>query len=82
MTTDTTALDDPSLLEHCRDDAQKWAQAFNQHAVKLGYQEMDEGWLIAWFANAIESSHDLRTNRGPLCGDHAQYLLDKAESAS
>lgn len=33
-----------------------WAQEFNKTAVRLGYSEMDEGWLIGWFANAIEHS--------------------------
>ena len=42
------------------DDARKWAQAFSQSAVNLGYPPMDEGWLIAWFANAIEHSSDVR----------------------
>ena len=26
----------------------------------LGYSDMDEGWLIGWFANAIEHSSDVR----------------------
>lgn len=45
------------------DDAQKWAKAFNETAVKLGYSEMDEGWLIGWFANAIERSYELRRRK-------------------
>lgn len=45
------------------DDAQKWAKGFNEAAVKLGYSEMDEGWLIGWFANAIERSYALRRDR-------------------
>lgn len=50
-------------IEGYGDDAQKWAKGFNETAVKLGYSEMDEGWLIGWFANAIERSHTLRMNR-------------------
>lgn len=36
-------------------DALKWAQAFRQKASDLGYGDLDEGWLIGWFANAIEA---------------------------
>lgn len=61
--TDYTTLDGPKLLEALADDASKWAAAFNQTAVKLGYAEMDEGWLIGWFANAIEGAHDHRQRR-------------------
>ena len=42
------------------DDAAKWADAFRKTAINLGYSDMDEGWLIGWFANAIEISHDHR----------------------
>lgn len=43
---DYTKLDGPKLLFALSDDAALWAAAFNQHAVRLGYPEMDEGWLI------------------------------------
>lgn len=64
--TDYTKMDGPDLLNACRDDAAKWAAAFRQTAVKLGYSDMDEGWLIGWFANAIEHSHDVRHGTGPV----------------
>jgi hypothetical protein len=67
-------------LEHCGMDASKWASEFRKTAIALGYSDMDEGWLIGWFANAIMNTHDIVLNVGPLNGDHAQYLLDK-ESA-
>lgn len=35
-------------------DGAKWAAAFQETAIRLGYSDMDEGWLIGWFANAIE----------------------------
>ncbi len=57
---DYTKLDSASLLDTLRDDAAKWAAAFNQHAVKLEHSPMDEGWLTGWFANAIEGSCDVR----------------------
>ena len=55
-----TALDGPDLLSALGDDAGKWAAAFKQTAEKLGHHGMDEGWLIGWFANAIEHSNDVR----------------------
>ena len=62
--TDYTALDSVTLLGTLRDDASKWAAAFRQTALRLGYSDMDEGWLIGWLANAIENSHDVRVRRG------------------
>ena len=38
------------------------------HAVDrndIGYSDMDEGWLVGWFANAIEHSQDVRHGTGP-----------------
>lgn len=49
-------------------DAQDWAKAFRQTAIKLGYSDMDEGWLITWFANALMRGYDQKTSeRG---GEH------------
>lgn len=39
-------------------DALKWAQAFRSTARSLGYCDMDEGWLVGWFANAIMRGYD------------------------
>lgn len=76
--TDYTNMTGPDMLAACGVDAAKWAAAFNQTAVKLGYSSMDEGWLIAWFANAIMAMHDKLTLGGaPMNGDHAQYLIDQ-----
>lgn len=59
-TTDYTIMEGAELLSALDDDASKWAAAFRQIALKLGYSDMDEGWLIGWFANAIEHSSDVR----------------------
>jgi len=56
-------MESSDLLEELGDDAAKWARAFNQMAEKLEYSRMDEGWLIGWFANAIEHSHSLRMEK-------------------
>ncbi len=59
-TPDYAAMDGPTLLNALSDDAAKWAAAFCQIAAKLGHPNIDEGWMISWFANAIEHSSDVR----------------------
>lgn len=61
MSEDYSAMEDHELLNALGDNAALWAAAFRQTAVKLGYSDMDEGWLIGWFANAIEHSSHIRT---------------------
>lgn len=61
--TDYASMTEQELLNAVGDDASKWAAAFRQVALRLGYSDMDEGWLIGWFANAIEHSSDVRTWR-------------------
>lgn len=62
---DYTVMTGPELLAACRDDASKWADAFCQHAKKQGH-DIDRDWMVGWFANAIEHSHDVRTGGGPV----------------
>ena len=50
-------------------DARDWAREF------VRINGGDEQLMIGWFANAIMAGYDYR--RGPLNGDHAQFLLDK-----
>lgn len=49
------------------DDAQKWAQAFVQHKKQNNWtlEDIDEGLLIGWFANAIEHSEMVRHPDSP-----------------
>lgn len=63
---DYTEMSWPDLLAACRDDASKWAAAFCQTAKKLGHGDIDEGWMIGWFANAIENACDVRNGIGPV----------------
>lgn len=58
-------------------DAREWAKEFNATACKLGYQVMDEGWLVAWFANAIMAGYDTATMR--LAADNAALRLKVQE---
>ncbi len=52
----------PELLQAVADDAGKWADAFVEIVLKGGV-EIDQALMIGWFANAIESSYDLRRRR-------------------
>lgn len=56
-----------------------WAQEFHKTAVRLGYSEMDEGWLIGWFANAIENSCNPLRNE---CDALRAELAAERESAT
>lgn len=59
-------MDGPELLAYCRDDATKWAEAFCFTAKRTYGLDIDEGWMIGWFANAIEHSQDVRQGTGPV----------------
>lgn len=54
---DKTAVEQVKRL-HCTTDAQVWAKEFNTIFIGLHGFELDEGWLIGWFANAIEIGRD------------------------
>lgn len=60
---DYVGMTGPQLLEALGDDAAKWAAAFCQHAKTSNLPDLDEGWMIGWFANAIENSTDVRSRR-------------------
>lgn len=55
--------DAPALLARLRDNAALWAAEFRLTALRLGYSDMDDGWLIGWFANAIENTEMVRRSR-------------------
>ena len=61
---DYTKMEGPEMLSALGDNAAKWADAFCQIATQHGLV-IDQGWMIGWFANAIEHSYDVRTGRGP-----------------
>ncbi len=48
------------FLARLGDDATNWAAEFRKVAISLGYSDMDEGWLVVWFANAIEHSKEMK----------------------
>lgn len=57
-----------NLHVYCGADAVKWAEQFRLRAIKLGYSDMDQGWLCGWFANAIERAIEVRCPRNDLGG--------------
>jgi hypothetical protein len=60
---DFTTMSGVDLLDYCRDDASKWSEAFCQIKQKQGWSadDIDEGLMTCWFANAIEHSSDVRS---------------------
>lgn len=56
---DVASMSGPALLEYCGDRGDRWAAAFCSVARNKGI-ELDEGWMIGWFANAIEHSSQMR----------------------
>lgn len=52
----------PELGEACGDNAMNWAKAFCATAKSLGIDlgKDPEGWMVGWFANAIECADDAR----------------------
>lgn len=68
------AMDGPTMLRECGQDAVKWAAAFDQIVIQRGL-DVDEELMIVWFANSIMNALDIE--RGTIHnGDHMQYLID------
>jgi hypothetical protein len=53
-------MSDIELLEYCGADAYRWAEKFCETAKTLGHDNIDHGWMIGWFANAIERADQIR----------------------
>jgi hypothetical protein len=62
VVTDYASMPEHKMLDAMSDDASRWAAAFCQIAKKQGH-DLDEGWMLGWFANAIEHSTMVRTAR-------------------
>lgn len=61
---------EPDTLSAMGTDAALWADNFRKVALRLGYDDMDDGWLLGWFANAIEAGRN--ASRGP----HDKYQAE------
>ena len=59
-------MNDSELLHYMADDAAKWAAEFCKIARNNGHC-LDEGWMIGWFANAIEHASSLRVRKAKEC---------------
>jgi hypothetical protein len=51
-------MTDGELLAYMGTDAAKWADEFCKVARDHGHN-LDEGWVLGWFANAIETARDI-----------------------
>jgi hypothetical protein len=60
---DYTLMESGPMVCACGDSGARWARAFVQHMAKQGQPNIDEGLMIAWFANIIETSYSVRTER-------------------
>jgi hypothetical protein len=47
-----------TLRGHLGVDGKRWASEFRATALRLGYSDMDEGWLLGWYANALVAGSD------------------------
>jgi hypothetical protein len=55
---DYTEMDGHLLIDELGTDGSKWATAFCQHAKKYAGVEVDEGFALTWFCNAMMTMHD------------------------
>ena len=57
-----------TLGEACGDNAMNWAKAFCAVAASQNIDLGDDpiGWMVGWFANAIECADDARHGGGPV----------------
>ena len=70
------------LLAALGDDGLKWATAFCQHAKKNLKVDVDVYFALGWFANVIESTHQLRENqRLALEKDKERFTEEGGDSA-
>lgn len=47
-------MSETNLVETCGGDAMKWAEAFCDAYERLPGAVIEPGWLVGWFANAME----------------------------
>ncbi|MBB4799705.1 hypothetical protein HNP32_003465 [Brevundimonas bullata] len=66
-------------------DGALWAEEFRSTAIRIGYPDMDEGWLIGWFCNAVMAGYDharrrydpiLKSQLAEITGEGACSLSD------
>jgi hypothetical protein len=67
------AMTGGDLLATLGMDGMKWAQAFRQINPDCS---VEDDTMLGWFCNAIMAGYDHAHGNPPLCGDHAQWLLE------
>jgi hypothetical protein len=66
---------------HTNPDAQAWAKFFCKTIQENPAIELDESYMIGWFANAMMAMHDHLVLRGdPINGDHAEFMMNNGQS--
>jgi hypothetical protein len=58
-------MNDAEALEYMGIDGKKWAEEFCKIARDKGH-DLDEGWMIGWFANAIMAGYDKGRGISPI----------------
>jgi hypothetical protein len=77
VTIDYLAMKDHELHDACGVDAKLWADAFCQYAKKLYGVDLDNGWMIGWFANPIMAMHDKCKGIQPtILPDGSAFIVD------
>lgn len=61
---------------HTNPDAMAWTKFFRECNPNCN---ISDEIMVGWFANAMMAMHDYFRG-GPINGDHAQYMIDTAES--
>jgi len=71
---------DYDMSIHTNPNAREWSKLFMKivQDQELSLDDIDEEFMMGWFANAMMAMHDhLMTKGAPINGDHADYLLNK-----
>ena len=69
-------MTDYDITIHTNPDARAWAKFFKEMNPNCN---LSDDIMIGWFSNAMMAMHDHLVFKGnPINGDHAQYLIDKA----
>lgn len=71
---DYAAMSAGEMYQACGNDAMKWAEAFGQ--ITAG-RTLDGDDMLGWFANAMQAALDFQHGQPILCGDHAEWLIER-----
>lgn len=67
----------PEIDLHQTMDAAIWAKEFCRIADNLGHKNIDEGWMVGWFANAIMVGYDRGRGVSPtILPDGSAFIVE------